>query len=109
MLEDASDAVFTATGALDDEGTLEGAPLPVSEGRTAWIGHRRLRGRKGLLFLLVDARFVRHGSTVARGTFEIVDGTEAYAGLQGCGAYRATVDRKGDLVETFRGHLKDKP
>lgn len=97
--------VFTASGALNDEGTLEGAALPAGEGWSAWIGHRRLRGRKGLLFLLVDMRFEGRGTTVARGTFEILDGTEAYVGLEGYGTFQATVGESGAVREMFQGCL----
>ena len=50
-----------ASGSLDDEGLVEGTPLLVDEDQSAWIGYRMLKGRKGLLFLLVDIRFVRRG------------------------------------------------
>jgi hypothetical protein len=107
--EGAAEPVFSATGSVEDEGSVEGTPLPVNEDRSAWIGYRMLRGRKGLLFLLVETRFVRVGSTIARGTFEVTDGTEAYAGLRGAGDFCAAFDAEGHLVEVFSGRLSGAP
>ena len=68
-----------------------------------------MRGRKGLLFLLIEACFVREHPTVARGTFEIVDGTGVYTGLRGRGEYRAAIDRIGEPVEALHGRLHGDP
>lgn len=104
--EGAIQVTFQATGLIEDEGHVEGTPLSVDEGRSTWIGYRMLRGRKGLLFLLVETRIVRRQREIARGSFEIVDGTGAYAGLRGAGSFKASAEAGGSLVEVFEGRLE---
>lgn len=98
---DAAKPVFIATGTLADCGVVEGQSLPVGQGRRSWVGNRTLRGRTGVLFLMVDAHYERGGASVAHGSFEIVGGTGAFANAEGSGTYEASTDPAGRLVETF--------
>lgn len=98
--------VFEATGAVTDEGILEGDPLPENAGSDTWSRYRMLHGKKGVIVLRLDAHSVAYGARVAEGTFTILEGSDAYAGLQGQGDFHATFSEEVGLVEIFEGLVK---
>lgn len=106
MPEGADQPAFLATGAIQDNGFVEGPPLPWNpeyEDPQMWSGNRTLIGAKGEIRMFVDAERVSLGSLVARGTYFVLDGSGSYADFSGAGEFAVSVDPKGELVETFRG------
>ena len=101
----ASQMAFEATGAIKDEGTIEGEALPLDEGVDTWRSYRVLHGEQGDIVLYVTADLAPGGLYEATGTFEIMDGYGAYENLQGQGDFKARLDEALGLVEIFEGHF----
>ncbi len=97
--------VFTATGAITDKGTFEGPSLPWNQGLNTWRGYRMFEGKKGTIVLYLEVRFGSYGSFIAEGEFTILEGSEAYANLQGRGEFSATMDEERGPVEIFSGTI----
>ena len=106
--EGATKMVFEATGAIEDEGFIEGEPLPVAQGVGIWQGTRTLEGRDGVVVLNVGATIRSDGSAhMADGQFIIVEGSGAYRGLEGRGEFSVMLDEQLGLMEIFEGSLGD--
>lgn len=93
--------VFTAHGAIMDEGLVEGVVPDAANGM--WSGYRVLQGGKGEVYLDVDAVANPGNGNLAEGTFTIRSGTGTYEGIEGSGKYTAFKDPNGRLIESFCG------
>ena len=102
----AKTAVFKTTGAIDDEGTVEGEPLPVDEEiGTRVVRYRMFDSAIGYIAVRVEAHYVKNGVHIVEGAFSVLGSTGVYTNVQKQGAFHALLDGKDDPVEYFSGLL----
>ena len=95
---------FEASGAIEDAGIVEGTPVPRNAQEDGFINiYRKFTGKKGQFSMLVEATLKPGQKRIAEGTFHIMDGSEAYAGLDAEGVFRAEIGKDGALIEFFDG------
>jgi len=102
--DDASQMVFEIKGALEDEGLVEGEPLPLDDFSSDGVVYRVFEGRRGTMDLRVEVAPGGYGPLLAEGTFTVLGGSGAYAHLPKQGDFYA-VKKSGELVEVFKSRL----
>jgi hypothetical protein len=107
---DSAAGVFVASGAVKDSGTLVATNLLViptghrDEGRLS--GNQSFSGHAGTFETTFTgiARDISQPNQSAKGTFEIVGGTGAYAGLRGHGTFLVVVNiSTNQIIGTSEG------
>jgi hypothetical protein len=102
--EDSRQVAFTASGAIEDSGTVEGDPVPASaESRQTWSGVRTFHGREGDFALYVLTYWANEDTGLIEGEFVMVGGTKRYENLGGGGHFEVILDDSGTMAEVFEG------
>jgi hypothetical protein len=98
--------LFETTGAIVDEGTVEGDPLPedVAAG-TRVVRYRTFNSEKGYLAVRIEARFVTDDTRTVEGSYTVLERTGIYTRVQEEGRYHVLLDARGDPVEYFSGEI----
>ena len=100
----AQTTLFKTSGVINDQGTVEGEPLPVhEEAGTRVVRYRMFNSENGYIAVRVEAHFVTNGARIVEGAFDVLESTGSYATVQEQGAYHALLDERGDPVEYFSG------
>ncbi len=102
----ATQMLFEANEGFEDEGTVEGDPLTLDEKSSTGVIYREFNGQKGRMVVRVEAAR-GYGSHVAEGTFTVMGGNGIYASVQKEGDFYVMLDERGELVEVFKGYVKN--
>lgn len=100
--------VFSASGAIADEGTVDGELAPWATnglGPARWSGIRTFHGMYGDIQVFVVAENSQPDAAIARGDFQILQGTAKYTDLVGEGEFEIALNGDGQMGEYFAGAL----
>lgn len=101
----AATTVFAASGAIQDDGTVTGDPVPALTNGDSWAGVRTFHGKSGDLKVYIEAGQADDEAAIAKGDFVIVEGTDQYVGYLADGDFSLVLDGNGRRAEVFEGML----
>ena len=110
ILDGNKTGMFKVTGAINDQGIMEGEPLPVEEGAgTRVVRYRMFISEKGFEHGFIAVRIEGHygsdGSYLVEGFFNVLESSGPYADVQKQGTFHALLDENDRPVEYFSGRL----